>query len=303
MDASPGAPRISAIVTAYNVAPYIAEAVQSLLEQRGVELEIIVVNDGSTDGTAGALESFAADPRVRIIAQRNSGSSAARNAGARAARGEFLAFLDGDDVALPDRCAASVRALERRSDAALAYGATDVVDERGALLSSRRRSSRYKSGSVAKILRYRNFIPFSTITVRTCAFFELGGFDETIPSSEDWDFAFRLSRRFAVVYVGQSLARYRVRRDAKTSNVDAKEAAYLAVQRRIFINYLGLSALPRLAHACRYAGLASIHLHRGDLRSAARLTLRSLGCDPLVVLVFRYEIFDMLNRWLHLSYE
>jgi glycosyltransferase involved in cell wall biosynthesis len=283
-------------MTAYNVAPYVGEAVQSLLSQRGVDLEVIIVNDGSTDGTADVLRQFAGDSRVTIIDQSNRGSSAARNAAAKAAHGTYLAFLDGDDVAMPDRCALSVRCLERHPDAALAYGSIEVIDETGHVRSSRRHSARYKSGFVGRPLRYRNFIPFSTAMVRADVFRALGGFDDTIRSSEDWDFVFRLSRQFPIVYVGECLAKYRLRADAKTSNVDEKERAYLAVQQRIFIKGLRRRQLPRLAHACRLAGLASIQLHRGDRTAAWQLMVRSFLTHPLVTVVFRFEILDMLRH-------
>jgi len=291
--------RVSVIVTAFNVQPYIAETVESVLAQPYPHMELIVVNDGSTDGTAAVLEKFWAEPRVRLLHQTNGGSASARNAGARAARGEFLAFLDGDDVAARRRVAAPLEALARRPEAALAYGRIDLIDERGRFLYSRNNTARYRSGWVAEQLRYRNFIPFSTITVRRDAFWQLGGFDESIRSSEDWEFLFRLTTRYPVEFVDECLVLYRVRPGAKTMDVEAKERAIRAVQERIFFG--GLSdgnsrALPALVEACRWMGLVGTLVKRGEISHALRFFLKAVRCHPGVLYVFRSEIVDGLRR-------
>jgi len=100
-------PRVTVIVTAFNQQNFIGEAVSSVLAQGFRDLECIVVDDGSTDGTAAILATIS-DSRLRVIGQRNQGVSAARNAGIDAARGEIIAFLDGDDRWLPQRLARDV---------------------------------------------------------------------------------------------------------------------------------------------------------------------------------------------------
>jgi glycosyltransferase involved in cell wall biosynthesis len=286
-------PLISVIVTAYNLAPYLAATIESVLAQRYPEFEVIVVDDGSTDGSGSVAERFLSDKRVSVIRQCNGGSAVARNAGARRAQGEFLAFLDGDDVATPGRLEWAAREMMRRPEAALSYGRIALISEDDRLLQMRERPGRYRTGWVAKELRYRNFIPFSTIMVRKAAFEEVGGFDETIRSSEDWEFLWRLSNKYPVLFVDECLAHYRVRRAAKTMDLEAKANAYRAVQEKIF----GGRA-PALAAAARLAALASICLKRGERGRAAAFICRALVRHPGVAILFRSEIRERLdNLW------
>src|SRR5919199_4012680 len=95
-------PRISVVVPIYNVEPYLATCLQSLVDQRFTDFEVVVVDDGSTDGSRAIAEEFAArDERLRIVEQPNGGLGKARNTGAEHATGEFLAFVDSDDVLPP----------------------------------------------------------------------------------------------------------------------------------------------------------------------------------------------------------
>ena len=121
---------VTVVLPAYNVGPYVAEAVQSVLEQTYEMLELIVVDDGSTDDTVEQLQAIH-DDRLRVIRQSNAGSSAARNTGIVAGRGEWIAFIDGDDVWLPQKLERHVAYLRARPDADLTFAWSRVVDERG----------------------------------------------------------------------------------------------------------------------------------------------------------------------------
>src|SRR5215510_10206142 len=100
------APRVSAIIPTYNYARYVAAAVESVLAQNFKDLEIVVIDDGSTDDTIDALRPFG--ERIRYIPQEHGGLAAARNAGIRSSRGQYLAFLDSDDLWLPDKVSMQV---------------------------------------------------------------------------------------------------------------------------------------------------------------------------------------------------
>jgi len=114
-------PRISVIIPIYNDALYIHEAIRSVFTQKIEELEIIIINDGSTDNFEEKIEYFN-DPRIRIIKQINSGAAAARNNGINNAKGEFLAFLDADDIWAPNKLKLQLEVLINREDINMVYG-------------------------------------------------------------------------------------------------------------------------------------------------------------------------------------
>ena len=124
----PEKPLVSVLVSCHNYEAYVVEAVQSALGQTYAPVEVVVVDDGSTDGSLALLhERFAGDRRVRIVAQANAGQAAAMNAAVAAAAGEVLCFLDADDTFMPDKCARVVDAFRQRSDAGvLAHGLVQV---------------------------------------------------------------------------------------------------------------------------------------------------------------------------------
>jgi glycosyltransferase involved in cell wall biosynthesis len=123
-------PRVSVVVPAYNVERYIQQSMQSVLSQTFRDLELIVVDDGSTDGTRALALAFD-DPRVRVVTQANRGLAGARNGGIRAARGEFIAFLDADDLWREDKLARHVEHFDRRPEVGVSYSQSAFIDDDG----------------------------------------------------------------------------------------------------------------------------------------------------------------------------
>ena len=114
-------PRFSVVVPAYNGSETIAATIESVLGQTETDLELIVVDDGSADDTVAVVSRFRSDPRVTLIEQENQGTAAARNTGIAAAQGEYVAFLDNDDLWMPEYLAEAGAALDREPDAGFAY--------------------------------------------------------------------------------------------------------------------------------------------------------------------------------------
>lgn len=130
-DAAPPAPKVSVVIPAYDREKYIVAAIDSILAQSFADFELVVVDDGSTDGTREVVRGYA-DPRIRLICHaRNLGVAAARNEGVRQARGEYLAFLDSDDIAFPDRLARQVAFLDSHGDVAALGAWVDWMDDGG----------------------------------------------------------------------------------------------------------------------------------------------------------------------------
>lgn len=289
------APQVSAVITAYNNADTIGPAIDSLLRQEFSRFEVIVVDDGSTDGTRKRVAGYG--EAVRLIWQENGGSARARNTGICSARGEYVAFLDGDDVALPDRLRQQAAVLETRPEVGLVYGNICLMDSQGRNVRLRRGTGRYKSGRVTRELAVKNFVPFSTIMVRRQLLLEAGLFDESIRSSEDWDLLVRLSRHCEFLFLNRPLVHYRIVPSSKTANVAEKELAYKHVQRKIFAeNHFGADTwrLRRLSDASLEFSLLSICLRYGKYAAGVKHLLRGLAISPGILFHLRREISSRL---------
>jgi glycosyltransferase involved in cell wall biosynthesis len=123
-------PTVSVIIPVYNVEAFIAEALESVLQQTFRDFEVIVVDDESPDGSVEIIKQYS-DPRIRLIHQKNRGLAGARNAGIRAARGKYLAFLDSDDVWRPEKLERHVKHLEFSPGIGVSYSRSEFMDERG----------------------------------------------------------------------------------------------------------------------------------------------------------------------------
>ena len=179
-------PLVSIIIPAWNAERYVREAVDSALAQTHPNCEVIVVDDGSTDGTEGVLRSYRDAGRIHYIRQANKGLAGARNAGIRAAAGEYVAFLDSDDIFLPEKVAKQLRALAEHPDCAACY--SDLIhftDMEPRTFFHHR--YQYPSGDILVPLLHRQFLNPLSLVVRKDVFERFGYFDETYRRSEDWE--------------------------------------------------------------------------------------------------------------------
>lgn len=206
-----GHPLISVIIPAYNARPFICTAVESVLSQTHPAVEVIVVDDGSTDDTPDALAGFEA--RTRVLRQANRGPAAARNAGLACARGEYVMFLDADDWILPEKLRRQVTCLAASPSVGWVYCDVAYVDEQGrhVTLASERfayeRRSRLE-GLLFPELLPGNFIPVHAPMIRRHLLTDVGPFDEDrrLIGVEDWDLLLRLSLRAPAAYLPEVLA-------------------------------------------------------------------------------------------------
>jgi hypothetical protein len=209
-------PLVSVIMPVHNRAAWVARAVTSALEQTYSPLEVIVVDDGSTDGTRRELDRFG--DRLTVVSQPQAGAYAARNGGLRAARGEFIAFLDSDDRWLPHRLARQLPLMDR-SEVALVFGdavhvhAAPAAPTPGPGPRTGRTCfgvTRPHRGRVAAALAWGNFIPTSTVLVRRRALDEAGAFSLERPLSVDYLTWFRIATRHELDFVVEPVAEYTV---------------------------------------------------------------------------------------------
>jgi glycosyltransferase involved in cell wall biosynthesis len=205
--------RASLIIPTFNHVRFVGAAIDSALAQTATAVDVIVVDDGSTDETPAVLARYAG--RVRVLRQENRGLSAARNAGLAAARGTFVSFLDADDVMAPTKLATQLELLERSP--AIGWTYCDVLMETVATGATVRASERFGyagravDGWLFPELIHGNFIPAIAPLVRRTALEAAGGFDERLTALEDWDMWLRLSLIAEARYTPAVLVTYRIR--------------------------------------------------------------------------------------------
>ena len=192
-------PTFTAIVPAYNAEATLAETVDSVLAQSEQDFELLIVDDGSSDGTLELARTFEADPRVRTIHQQNKGLAGARNTGIAAARGRYVAFLDSDDLWMPDFLRDTGAALDADPGAAFAYTDGWALDDesgrlRRATVMARQRPPvppPHEAEAFLSELIKRNFI-LAEATVRKSALDDVGPFVESLRAVEDYELWLRL---------------------------------------------------------------------------------------------------------------
>lgn len=223
---------VSVVCPAYNCASFVEAALESVFAQSYRPIEVIVVDDGSTDATAKRVHGFS---EVQYLQQVNQGPSAARNYGVRRARGEFVAFLDLDDLWKPEKLAEQITGLESLPGAGLSFSDmrlfSDAGDDDLTMFQKYRLTQEFfgdglrVDNAVAK-LASRNFIPTSSVVARKSVLTQIGGFDERFRKAEDWDLWLRIALRHPIVYSSKLLTLKRVHdlnvsRDSEGMNAGA----------------------------------------------------------------------------------
>ena len=230
--AEPDAPAVSVVLPVRNGQATIGEAVASVLAQTRGDLELIVVDDGSTDGTREVLAAVS-DRRLRMLSTPGLGPAASRNRGIEHAAANTIAFIDADDVWLPEKLETQLAALDANAVAAVAYCWTDYVDEAGGYVCPDSRP--VFDRDVYEQLLTRNFIDSgSNVVVRKRALLDVGCFDESLPVVEDWDLYIRLAARHAFVCAPVVLVHYRLSAASLTTRIRLMETAFWRVVDRAF---------------------------------------------------------------------
>ncbi|SRR6266542_534452 len=226
-------PLVSVVIPAYNAGRYIAETLDAVLDQTYSPIEVIVVDDGSTDDTRARLEPYRS--RICYIDQKNAGAGAARNRGIQAATGTYIAFLDADDVWCPETLAVQVEVAGRNPESGLIacdgvrLSGTEVVDERPLL-----------GGSVAERMRrlglghitghfYRDFIQTNPIScpsqmlipVHVAA--RIGPMVTERGEAEDWDYTLRIALHYPVTLHSRPLVTWRIHDESRSGRVDLRQ--------------------------------------------------------------------------------
>ena len=183
-------PTVSVIIPAYNGDRYIAQAINSVLHQEGCKLEIIVIDDGSTDSTEAVLKQYG--DRIRYIKQKNQGVAAARNHGIAAATADLIAFLDADDYFLTGKLAAQAEILLNRPDVGMVHSGWQRVDALGNKIMDVRPWEHIPELDLVNWLRWKPVLPSAMMFRREWLQY-VGGFDSRFPPAEDTNLVLKLA--------------------------------------------------------------------------------------------------------------
>jgi glycosyltransferase involved in cell wall biosynthesis len=276
-------PRVSVIIPTYNRAALIGEAIASALAQTFRDFEIIVADDGSTDNTAQVVAQFGS--AIKFIALPHRGQPAAtRNAGLQQANGEFIAFLDSDDVYFPNKLALQVSALASNSELGMVYSNGVFFRENpGAPVGRVQDGLPTPSGNIFSELLRGNFLAPPVVLIRRAALDAVGGFDERpgFFGVEDYDLWLRLAVRFQAQYVPGDVAAIRRHSQSVSRDVVALRKRVLQVLAKMDARYPDLMREHRAArnegYARNHGAVALAELEQGHWVSAARHGLFGLS--------------------------
>jgi hypothetical protein len=258
-------PKVSIIMPVLNGEKYIGEAVASILAQTYTGYELIIVDDGSTDSTPALLRSYGSKLKLTCVRHASPmGIARSVNDGIRHASGEFIAFLDHDDLWFPEFLETQVAYLERHSEAGMVHCDFQTVDAKGDIIESsvaRCRNRRRPSGSVFSRLFMDSFIVGNSVLIRKACFDRLGLFDETLRWG-DYHMWLRIARHYHVDYVDRVLTKYRQHstqgtRDVAGRDPRAEPAALCAIRKFVeqhpdVVQELGAKVIRRRMGFCHF---------------------------------------------------
>lgn len=271
-------PTVSVVIPNYNYGRFIAEAIESVLAQTHPIQEIIVVDDGSTDDSIEIIKRFSA--KVKLISQQNRGVGAARNVGVKSSNGEFIAFLDADDIWLPTKIEEQLKGFTDKV-VLVSCGKREFDSQNGKTLVVRLPDRIEWSAEDILLRRYSLVLGCSALMTRRKTFEEIGDFDEQLAIAEDWDFCYRAAKHGKVTCVPKVLVDYR----SHGGNVHLKT---LKLERFTLLAYENIfreadEKTLRLQSRCYgnlHKILAGAFFQSGDYRAFINHTIKALWYEP-----------------------
>jgi len=283
-------PLVSVIIPTYNRAAYLQKALQSVKEQTYQSLEIIVIDDGSTDDTGEMLKNY--EGQLRYFYQENRGISGARNAGIKRARGEFIAFLDSDDYWLPDKTVQQLALFKQHPEYALVAARCASIRLDG---SYREKNRPGKSGWVLEDLFKANFIRTSAAMIKQECFENIGLFDEELRECEEYDLWLRIAAQYPVGFINKSLAVYVDNPDGASTDSLTGRLYRLRVLEKQYLqdNIPAHLYARRIADTCHYIGRH--YMKKGEKERGVQYLLKAQKLRPAYLKNIIYIFISYFN--------
>ena len=288
-------PMVSAILPNYNYAQYLGGAIDSVLNQTHSAIEIIVVDDGSTDGSREVLESYG--DKIKTVFQKNAGVSAARNRGIAESGGDYIAFLDPDDVWFPEKIEKQLSKFKSDPELGLVHVGIEHIDARGDSLNVRLCGT---EGWVLEDILLGRPVIFgggSGFVVPRRVIDDIGEFDTRMSTSADWDIFCRIAKNYRFGVVPETLLHYRIHGANMHKNVDLMEHDVLLGYEKVFAgNDVTLAKIKSAAYGHMHKMLAASYYNVGDHGRFIRHAIKSVAFAPGNLTYFAASPFRSLSR-------
>ena len=272
--------RVSVVIPAYNAERTLGAAVESVLAQTYRDFEVVVVDDGSRDGTYATAAGYGSP--VRCIRTPNGGVSAARNRGLEEAGSELVAFLDADDLWRPMKLERQVELFDREPSVGIVTSSSLRLDEGGVEIRELHPARPYPDACAALLLRSQVLGNLSSPLLSRDLAISAGGFDTRFSQCADWDFFLRLSRRTEFGVLEDPLVLYRASAGNMSSDIGLLERDTFGVLDKFFAGDVPAryARLKRRAYSNHWMILSGSYLHAGQHRAAVRCVVNGLRADP-----------------------
>lgn len=275
-------PKVSVVIPNYNYGKYLKKTVESVFDQSYKNVEIIVVDDGSSDDSVEILKGFG--NRITVVQQDNQGVSRARNAGVNHSAGEFVAFLDADDLWLPEKLALQIQKFFDDDKIGFVHCSMSYINTDDEIIGEERCGREGWLANEVLSLRPAIIGAGSTCVVKRNVFDEIGGFDPRQTTAADWDFGYRVASKYKIGFVDELLVLYRFHGSNMHSNIRAMENDVKIGLEKAFLN--NDPALQTIRSACYgnfYYTLAGSYFHSGQYRASLSNAFKSLWYTPSVI--------------------
>lgn len=278
-------PLVSIVITTFNRSKLLARALDSALKQTFNDLEVIVIDDGSTDNTRAMVEIYAKeDPRIKYFFQENKGVVGAKNAGIKESHGDYIAFLDSDDIWMPEKLAKQVATLKADKDIGLVYSNARIITNEGAATGKIYIKTHEKSIATDEYFQrmiIRDFIPLSSIIVRREVFSTCGLIREDFHGSDDYEWLLRLlSNGVKFSYIDEVLMEYRLTHNSDSSDLHLRHKITLRIL-KIYAQKLqnvspNYTRQLKKRYAQAYYGLGYANYEKNNLKEAREALRNSI---------------------------
>jgi glycosyltransferase involved in cell wall biosynthesis len=275
--------KVSVVIPAYNAVNFLPETLASVQSQSFLDFEVLIVDDGSSDGTKIWFSQSISDPRIKLVSQANQGLSGARNTGIEQSKSEYIAFLDADDTWAATKLEKQVAFLDENPTVGLVHTWYAMMDMDSVLTGTTFKNR--TAGHVHRQLLVQNSIGVASVMARRECFQRVGGFNRKLRAVEDWDMWIRISRFYEIGLIPEILTFYRQVPTSLSKNCEAMEASFESVIEASFEAVPdGLSYLKRRSYGCANFCLAWKALQGvdQDSRLALRYYLRALRSSPRI---------------------